>query len=150
MGLGWILGGWRSEKSRSERLTRRGHLRDPLIGGATWADGDVIFFDNISPVGRGGGGISMVAAGGGRSESVARPDMSKGRFSLRLPHALPGGKALLMTVTASSQLGDAKIAVWPLATGKQVVLTDGSDAGYVATGHLVFVRPGRCLRPPLT
>jgi eukaryotic-like serine/threonine-protein kinase len=119
----------------------------PVIGGATWADGGVIFFDNIASFEL-GGGILKVAAGGGRPEYVARPDMSKGQFSLRLPHTLPGGKAWLLTMSATNQLGDAKIVVWPLETGKQVVLTDGADARYVSTGHLVFVRQGVLLAAP--
>ena len=117
----------------------------PLIASATWTEGDVIFFDILTSS-QYGGGISRVAAGGGRPEPVAMP--SKGEFSLRLPHALPGGKALLLTRLTTNQLADAKIVVWSLATGQQVVLTDGADARYVPTGHLVFVRQGALLAAP--
>ena len=118
----------------------------PAIGGATWADGDVIFFDNLS--GFGVGGISRVAAGGGRPEAVAMPDVSKGEYSYRLPRALPGGHALLFTSAPTNQIADAKIVVWSLATGQQVVLTDGADARYIPTGHLVFVRKGALVAAP--
>ena len=117
----------------------------PLIGGATWADGDVIFFDALRLDAE---GIWRVAAGGGRPERVVMPDRSKGEFSLRLPHALPGGRALLLTKLTNSQLADAKIVAWSLATGQQVVLTEGADARYVLTGHLVFVRQGALLAAP--
>jgi hypothetical protein len=117
----------------------------PLIGAATWADGDVIFFDAVTTF---GGGISRVAAGGGRPEPVAMPDKSKGQYSFRLPHALPGGRALLLTTTTTNQLDDAKIVLWSLATGQQVVLTEGADARYVSGGFLVFVRQGVLLAAP--
>jgi Tol biopolymer transport system component len=118
----------------------------PLIGGATWADGDVIFFD-ASTMDR--SGIWRVAAGGGRPESVAMPDASKGEFSYHLPHALPGGKALLFTMTHELQrLEDAQIVVRSLATGQQTLLTEGADARYVPTGHLVFARQGTLLAAP--
>jgi Tol biopolymer transport system component len=117
----------------------------PLIGGATWADGDVIFFDVLATPNI--GNISRVPAGGGRPELVAL-DSSKGEFYYRLPHALPGGKALLLTRLTTGQLADAKIVVWSLATGQPVVLTDGADARYVPTGHLVFVRQGVLLAAP--
>ena len=118
----------------------------PLISGATWADGDIIFFDSTAL--STGGGISKVAAGGGRPEPAALPDNSKGEFYFRLPYALPGGKAFLFTKTATNQIGDAKIAVWSLETGQQTVLTEGADARYVSTGHLVFVRQGALLAAP--
>ena len=118
----------------------------PLIGGATWADDDVIFFD-VSTSDR--SGIWSVAAAGGRPESVAMPDASKGEFSYHLPHALPGGKALLFTMTHEIMRSeDAQIVVRSLATGQQILLTDGADARYVPTGHLVFARQGVLLAAP--
>ncbi len=120
--------------------------RAPLIAGATWADGDVIFFDE-STFER--SGISRVAAGGGRPESVVMPDASKGEFSYHLPHALPGGKALLFTVTHELQrFEDAQIVVRSLATGQQTLLTEGADARYVSTGHIIFARHGALLAAP--
>ena len=118
----------------------------PLIGGATWAEGDVIYFDVL--VRLGGGGISKVASGGGQPEPVAMPDRTKGEFSYRLPHTLPGGKVLLFTRLTTNQLADAKVVAWPLATGRPVVVTDGADARYVPTGHLVFARQGALLAAP--
>jgi serine/threonine-protein kinase len=79
---------------------------------------------------------------------VARPDRAKGEYSYRLPHALPGGQALLFTSTTTNQLADAKIVLLSLATGQQAVLTDGADARYVPTGHLVFARQGALLAAP--
>ena len=121
--------------------------KSPMFGGATWADGDVIYFDVLATFW--GGGISRVAAAGGLPEPVAKPDRLKGEYSYRLPHALPGGKALLFTVIMDAQRwDDAKIVVRSLATGQQMVLTSGSDARYIRTGHLVFARQGDLLAAP--
>jgi serine/threonine-protein kinase len=118
----------------------------PLIEAATWADDDVIFFDE-SPVGT--SGLWKVAAGIGRPESVAMPDASKGEFAYHLPHALPGGKALLFTVTHEQQrFEDAQIVVRSLVTGQQTVLTEGADGRYVSTGHIIFARHGALLAAP--
>ena len=117
------------------------------ISGATWADGDVIFFGSIQGLGE--GEILRVAATGGQPERIAAPDVSKGEFSYRLPHALPGGKALLFTVTRGPlQWDDAQIVVRSLETGEQKVVTEGADARYLPTGHLVFVRLGALLAAP--
>src|SRR5262249_7938570 len=60
------------------------------------------------------------------------------------PEFLPGGKAVLFTITSTSgQLGDAQIAVLDLQTGKyKSVLRSGSHAHYVKTGHLVYGASG--------
>lgn len=118
----------------------------PLIGGATWADGDVIYFDQPT---MDRSGLWRVAAGVGRPEPVATPNASKGEFSCLLPHALPGGKALLFTITHEQQrFDDTQIAVRALPTRQQTVLTQGADARYVSTGQLLFVRHGALLAAP--
>ncbi|MBV8146419.1 MAG: protein kinase, partial [Gammaproteobacteria bacterium] len=118
----------------------------PMIGSATWADGDVIFFDKFA---MDRSGIWKVAAGGGPPESVAVPDASKGEFGYHLPHVLPGGKALLFTITHENQrFEDAQIAAKSLTTGQQTILTEGTDARYVSTGDIVFARNGTLLAAP--
>jgi eukaryotic-like serine/threonine-protein kinase len=118
----------------------------PLIEGATWADDDVIFFDESRVA---SSGLWKVAAGVGRPESVAMPDALRGEFAYHLPHALPGGKALLFTVTHEQQrFEDAQIVVRSLATGQQTVLTEGADARYIPTGHIIFARHGALLAAP--
>jgi len=118
----------------------------PEIGGASWADGNIIYFDDPATD---RSGIWSVSGIGGSPQLVAMPDASKGDFSYILPHALPGGQALLFTVAHEQQrFDDTQIVVRSLATGRQTVLTAGADARYVPTGHIVFARHGALLAAP--
>ncbi len=61
-----------------------------------------------------------------------------------LPHALPGGQALLYTVRRRQWTwGDEEVVAHVLATGaRRPILQDAADARYAAPGHLVFLRRG--------
>jgi hypothetical protein len=65
-------------------------------------------------------------------------------LSHTLPSLLPGGRVLLYTVRKRQwSWGDEEVVALTLATGKRTqVLTDATDARYVPTGHLAFVRRG--------
>jgi serine/threonine-protein kinase len=121
--------------------------KSALISRATWGEGDRVFFDQDG--GLAPGSIWRVSAGGGRAEVVATADRAKGEYSYRLPQLLPGGKALLFTMTRTvGVLDDAQIVVRSLETGRQQAVTDGADARYVPPGYLVFLRLGTLLAAP--
>ena len=67
-----------------------------------------------------------------------------------LPHLLPGGRALLFTASHRGWTsGDEEVVAQVIATGERKRLVqDGSDARYVAPGHLVFLRQGVLLAAP--
>ena len=67
-----------------------------------------------------------------------------------LPYSLPGGRVILYTVRKRSlSWGDEQIVAHTLATGTtKVVLTNGADARYVPTGHVVFLRLGVLMAAP--
>ncbi|MGE0814213.1 MAG: TolB family protein [Vicinamibacterales bacterium] len=83
---------------------------------------------------------------------LTRPDREQGEEDHAWPEALPGGRAVLFTITsATGDAGAAEIAVLDLATGTHaVVLRGGSHAQYVArrsagagpTGYLVYAAGG--------
>jgi Tol biopolymer transport system component len=62
------------------------------------------------------------------------------------PQFLPGGRQLLFTVATGGGpdlWNNAQVVVQDLTSGKRtVVLSNGSDARYVRTGHLVYVNNG--------
>jgi Tol biopolymer transport system component len=106
--------------------------------GATWSEDDVLYYAPGPS-----SGIWRVPASGGDAKEITRPDRKKGENSHRWPHALPGGKHLLMTIRTSaiSSFDDARIAVLSLADGTwRTVLEGATFARYVPTGHLIFVR----------
>ena len=61
-----------------------------------------------------------------------------------MPEILPGGQAVLFTITSTTgRLDQAQIAVLDLRTGTQrVLIRGGSDARYVSSGHLVYAAAG--------
>jgi Tol biopolymer transport system component len=131
-------------KGRLHKVAAKGGIPDPLCDvpympfGVCWGpDGRIIFGTETA-------GLQRVSADGGKPETLANVDRSKG--TPRLPHILPGGKALVCTVMAEAS---ARIELLSLETGRQVVLIeDGTDARYTPTGHLLFVRRGTLMAAP--
>jgi serine/threonine-protein kinase len=110
--------------------------------GATWAPDDTIIFATTGQT----TGLQRVSAAGGTPEVLTRPDHAQGEVSHFWPEILPGGRAVLFTITSQSQTGGietAQVAVRDLRTGAQkVLLRGGSHGHYAASGHLVYVAGG--------
>jgi len=109
--------------------------------GATWADDDMIYLVSEVP-----GGLVRVPAAGGEPKEVAKIDLAKGERQHRYPCALPGGKAILLTLaTADSEtFDDARIAVFSTETGQVKTLVEGgTHPRYSPSGHLLYARGGK-------
>jgi serine/threonine-protein kinase len=108
--------------------------------GATWAPDDTIIFATSNSA----TGLQRVPAAGGMPEVLTRPDRAQGEADHLWPEVLPGGRAVLFTITAQTGgLETAQVAVRDLNTGTQkVLLRGGSHGHYVASGHLVYVAAG--------
>ena len=111
--------------------------------GASWGDDSTIVFAEQR-----NGGLRRVSAVGGTPESLTTPQ--PGEYSHRLPHMLPGSRAVIFTILKGPNLwDDTQIVVRSLDTGQQTVLvTGGADGRYVSTGHLVYVRLGTLMDVP--
>ena len=141
----WI-GFW--AKGKLNKVAVKGGVPSPICDlgadtvGICWgSDGRIIF-------GREGSGLGSVSAAGGTPENLTTVDVSK-EATHRLPHLLPGGKALMFTVMPSQFGVEARIEWLSLETGKRkVLMEDGADARYVSTGHLIFVRRGTLMAAP--
>ena len=100
--------------------------------GATWgADGTIIFATtNVTT------GLQRIAAAGGEPTVLTRPNREGGEADHLWPAFLPGGQAVLFTITATTGgLDQAQVVVLDLRTGTQTVLIrGGSDAHYVSSG----------------
>jgi Tol biopolymer transport system component/tRNA A-37 threonylcarbamoyl transferase component Bud32 len=113
------------------------------VSGATWAPGDSIYFDLQAPH-----AIMKVPATGGTPQPVTTLEPKRGETNHAYPEALPGGKALLLTVRNGDQpsFDEAEIQVLVLATGeRRTLVRGGTNAHYVQTGHLVFARGGNLM-----
>ncbi len=113
--------------------------------GGTWGPEDTI----IVATGNLTTGLQRIAAADGSATVLTRPDRAQGEADHLWPELLPGGRAVLFTITpASGGLDAAQVAVLDLQTGMHKVLVrGGSHAHYVQAGggergHLVYAAAG--------
>jgi serine/threonine protein kinase/Tol biopolymer transport system component len=113
--------------------------------GASWGtDGTILF----SPYGN--APLLRVSEKGGEPKPATKLDPQKREFTHRWPRILPGGKAAIFTIHgATGNYDSARIALLMLETGKwRTLLEGGTDARYVPTGHLVYLRAGSLFAVP--
>jgi serine/threonine-protein kinase len=104
--------------------------------GATWGpDGTIIFATQASTT-----GLQRVSAAGGEPTVLTKSDRERGEGDHRWPEFLPGGEAVLFTITPpNGSIENAQIAVLDLRSGtSKVLIRGGSHAHYVPTGHLIY------------
>jgi serine/threonine-protein kinase len=103
--------------------------------GAAWLADDVIVFSV------GFGLLRRVSAQGGHPEVVAIREAEKGGFNSESPVALPGGKAVLFSMTQNA--APLRVAVLTLNDGKWKPLAEGaSQPRFIAPGFVVINREG--------
>jgi serine/threonine-protein kinase len=104
--------------------------------GATWGeDGAIVYATNATTT-----GLQRVSSVGGEPTVLTTPNRERGEADHVWPEFLPGGQAVLFTITATAGgLDTAQVAVFDLRTGtSKTVLRGGHHAHYVPTGHLVY------------
>jgi len=105
-----------------------------LPDGATWGSDNTILFEENSV------GIKRVSGNGGTAELLIEEEEGK-RFNR--PQALPGGEWVLFSIGNPGSWDEAQIVAQSLKTGeRRVLVSGGSDARYVPTGHLVYALGG--------
>jgi eukaryotic-like serine/threonine-protein kinase len=106
-----------------------------VLRGATWGqDGTIIFATSAVA-----SGLQRVSDGGGEITVLTKPNRERGELDHLWPELLPGGNAVLYTITAAGGIDNAQIAVLDLRTNTSKVLpVKGSHAQYVPTGHLIY------------
>jgi Tol biopolymer transport system component len=135
----WI-GFWTADKVKKVSLAGGAvaticDLPNAMTSSASWADDGSIFFANRATV-------SKVSAAGGTPAAVVTADVSKSERLIQV-HALPGTKAILVTSMLSFDWATAALAVHSVDGGDRRVLMPGvSDARYVNSGHLVYLKAG--------
>jgi Tol biopolymer transport system component/DNA-binding winged helix-turn-helix (wHTH) protein len=139
----WI--GFNTSANEIQKMSVRGGLQTTitddisLMFGATWSeDGSIVYSTTISgaaPTGK----LVRISANGGTPEDILVPD---GREGFRWPHFLPGGQFLLFSIGAQGNLaGGSDVALLSLESGEhRTLITDGYNAKYSPTGHIVFMR----------
>jgi serine/threonine protein kinase len=107
--------------------------------GATWLPDDAIVFATHDAT-----GLQRVSAAGGPASELTRVDRNAGEAAHIWPESLPGGNAILFTITSQTGGDDsAQVAVLDLQRHAQkILIPNASHAQYVASGHLVFIAAG--------
>jgi serine/threonine-protein kinase len=104
--------------------------------GVDWGDDGHIVFGTRED------GLRRVSVSGGPVETLTRIDEGR-EHTHRLPHVLPGGKALVFSVMPHLSGAESHLELLLRDTRtRTVLLDDAADARYVAPGRLVFVRQG--------
>lgn len=104
--------------------------------GASWEMDDTIVF------GQGAEGIWRVPASGGTPEVLIKVDSSKDEIA-HGPQMLPQRNHVLYTLNTGSVWDEAQIVVQSIESSDRKILIDkGTDARYVATGHIVYAKAG--------
>ena len=112
---------------------------DGAFFGATWGPDDSIIVATNNPV----TGLQRVSAAGGAPTVLTRPDATINEPDHLWPELLPGGDVLLFTVGGLPGHATPDVAAMDLRSGtRKVLVRGGSDAHYVATGHLLYAAGG--------
>jgi serine/threonine-protein kinase len=100
-----------------------------------WLSNDTIVFGQVEK------GLVRVPVVGGPTVGMTTPDWRQGELDHHFPRPIRGREALLFTRHRKSNVDAFDIAVLQLDTGTvKVIVPDGFDARYIASGHLVFAR----------
>jgi serine/threonine-protein kinase len=97
------------------------------------------------------GPIVRTPVAGGKSEPVTELDLAKQERTHRHVKMLPGGKAIIFTVSYGGidSFDDARIDAFTLDTKKRRTLVQGGfSARYSPSGHLVYARAGSLYAVP--
>ena len=106
-----------------------------LRRGATWGPDDTIVFASLADP-----GLMEVSTAGGEPRRLTSPEEGTGHG---WPTFVPGGEAVLYTITNLDQVGTSdpfEVAVVSPDTGDQHTLVRGTTPAVTASGHLVFAR----------
>jgi WD40 repeat protein len=118
--------------------------------GASWGVNDRIVFCDFANL-----GLSTISASGGNPEVLTIPDKDRDEGDYRLPSCLPDNRGILFTVTRLRKGSvvdlNPRVDLFDARTGeRRVLIEDASDAGYIPTGHIVFMRRGEIWAVPFS
>ena len=110
----------------------------PISGlgtGASWNSDDTIIFATSDPT----SGLLRAAPTGSEPEVLTTPSRGQAEQDHWWPEVLPGGQAVLFTITSGAAPENWQIALLDLTSREQRILVRGGHhARYVRSGHLVY------------
>jgi hypothetical protein len=111
-------------------------LTDSLVdnGGVTWSDDGYLYYDGHLE----GDGLARIRETGGLSPEIASTPADSTESWHAGPSALPEGRGVLFNISRERGAEPFDIGVLDSRTGEHRVLTTGSNARYLPSGHLVY------------
>ena len=115
------------------------------VYGIHWASDGWIYIGTESPL-----GLAKIPVTGGMPLGQSAVDDDHGERDHRYPELLPGGNWVLFTVSrARHNFDDGEIEVIGARSGeRKTILKPGTDAHYLSSGHLAFLRGGKLMVVP--
>ncbi len=113
-----------------------------FYGGDWGADNTIVFVPDFN------GGLWSVSSNGGSPQQLLKTDPEQDVVSYADPDVLPNGKDVLFTLASGHAVtaDDQDIAVLSAGTHEpRILIRGGSNARYLPTGHIVYVRGGALL-----
>jgi serine/threonine-protein kinase len=109
------------------------------IRGASWGQAnDVVFATDDAAT-----GLMRIPSAGGTADVLTKPEAGKDHY---FPEVLPRGRGVLFTVASTMEGTNPdtnQVAVFDFDRGEQrILIQGGSNAHYVASGHLVYAVTG--------
>jgi serine/threonine-protein kinase len=106
--------------------------------GATWGPAGIVVGSNEPAT-----GLLLTSASEGTIETLTMPDAARGESDHIFPRLLPDGRHVLFTIASSQGVDRSQIALVDIETREyRVLIQGGSDAQYVASGHIVYGAAG--------
>ncbi len=140
-----ILGSPAREAQLKKVATRGGPpvvLADAVALGGSWGSDNAIAFSRATATGV---GLFKVSASGGTPEPLTTPQAEKGERHA-WPDHLPGGKAIIFSITDQPTFNEGRIAVLSLETGRHhTVVEQGYHARFLTSGHLAYLLNGHLM-----
>ena len=110
--------------------------------GGSWGADDTIIYSPSA-------GLARIPAAGGTPQVITTLDRSKGEVRHSWPQLLPGGRAVLFTISTGVGWDEYHAAVLRLDTGEQRIVVRGALMGRVMpSGPLVYYHAGTLLAVP--
>jgi serine/threonine protein kinase len=113
-----------------------------FYGGDWGADDNIVFVPDYN------GGLWTVRSNGGTPQPLLKTDLEHDRVAIGDPDVLPNGKGVLFTLASGRAVtaDDQDIAILRPGTSEpQILIHGGSNARYLPTGQIVYVRGGALL-----
>ena len=114
-------------------------LPEGNIRGAAWGPEDTIIFATSTP----DSGLFQISLQGGEVEVLTTPDSENDEQDHLWPEFLPGGRAVLFTITNNQTIETSQIALLDLESGDyNILIQGGSNPRYSTSGHVVYASEG--------